>query len=84
MDVDELRGIELFTGLTDDQLSELAAGSYELEFDPGDVIFVEGERADEWWVLLDGSLDLVRKVGREDVVVARMDVPARWAGGFRA
>jgi signal transduction histidine kinase len=84
MDVDELRGIELFTGLTDDQLSELAAGSYELEFDPGDVIFVEGERADEWWVLLDGSLDLVRKVGREDVVVARMDVPGRWAGGFRA
>ena len=31
-----------------------------------------------------GSLDLVRKVGREDVVVARMDVPGRWAGGFRA
>src|SRR6185503_3218268 len=25
-----------------------------------------------------------RKVGREDVVVARMDVPGRWAGGFRA
>ena len=84
MDVDELRGIELFTGLTDDQLAELASGGYELEFDPGDVIFTEGDRADEWWVLLSGSLDLVRRVGREDVVVARMDVPGRWAGGFRA
>jgi signal transduction histidine kinase len=53
-------------------------------FATGDVVFTEGDHADEWWVLLSGSLDLVRKVGREDVVVARMDVPGRWAGGFRA
>src|SRR4051794_36894070 len=84
MDVDELRGIGLFTGLTDDQLTELAAGGDEIPFEPGDVLFTEGEHADEWWVLLAGSLDLVRKVGQEDVVVARMDVPGRWAGGFRA
>jgi signal transduction histidine kinase len=84
MDVEELRGIELFTGLTDDQLAELATGGDEVPFEPGDVVFTEGEHADEWWVLLEGSLDLVRRVGREDVVVARMDVPGRWAGGFRA
>jgi signal transduction histidine kinase len=84
MDVEELRGIELFTGLTDEQLSELAAGGDEVPFEIGDVVFAEGEHADDWWVLLAGSLDLVRKVGREDVVVARMDVPGRWAGGFRA
>jgi signal transduction histidine kinase len=84
MDVEELRGIELFTGLTDDQLTDLATGGDEVPFGPGDVVFTEGEHADEWWVLLEGSLDLVRKVGREDVVVARMDVPGRWAGGFRA
>jgi signal transduction histidine kinase len=84
MDVEELRSIELFTGLTDDQLADLATGGDEVPFEPGDVVFTEGDHADEWWVLLEGSLDLVRKVGREDVVVARMDVPGRWAGGFRA
>ena len=84
MDIEELRGIELFTGLTDDQLADLATGGDEVPFETGDVVFAEGEHADEWWVLLAGSLDLVRKVGREDVVVARMDVPGRWAGGFRA
>jgi signal transduction histidine kinase len=84
MDIEELRGIELFTGLTDDQLADLAARGDEVPFEPGDVVFTEGEHADQWWVLLEGSLDLVRKVGREDVVVARMDVPGRWAGGFRA
>src|SRR5690349_18491538 len=84
MDIEELRDIELFTGLTDDQLAELAAFGDEVPFENGDVLFTEGEHADEWWVLLSGSLDLVRKVGREDVVVARMDVAGRWAGGFRA
>jgi signal transduction histidine kinase len=84
MDVEELRGVDLFSGLTDDQLAELAEGGDEVPFDNGDVLFTEGDHADEWWVLLSGSLDLVRKVGREDVVVARMDVPGRWAGGFRA
>jgi signal transduction histidine kinase len=84
MNIEELRGIELFTGLTDDQLADLATGGDEVPFETGDVVFTEGEHADEWWVLLAGSLDLVRKVGREDVVVARMDVPGRWAGGFRA
>ena len=52
MDVDELRGIELFTGLTDDQLAELAAGGDEVPFEPGDVLFTEGDHADAWWVLL--------------------------------
>jgi signal transduction histidine kinase len=84
MDVDELRAIDLFAGLTDDQLAELSRDGNEVAFETGDVMFTEGDHADEWWVLLSGSLDLVRKVGREDVVVARMDVPGRWAGGFRA
>jgi signal transduction histidine kinase len=84
MDLEELRGIDLFAGLTDDQLTELDTGGDEVAFATGDVLFTEGDHADEWWVLLSGSLDLVRKVGREDVVVARMDVPGRWAGGFRA
>ena len=84
MEVEELRRIELFAGLSDDQLTELATGGDEVPFANGDVLFTEGDHADEWWVLLSGSLELVRKVGREDVVVARMDVPGRWAGGFRA
>jgi signal transduction histidine kinase len=84
MDVEELRGIDLFAGLNDDQLAELARGGEEVSFVPGDVVFTEGAHADEWWVLLAGSLELVRRVGGEDVVVAHMDRPGRWAGGFRA
>ncbi|HJY71938.1 MAG TPA: cyclic nucleotide-binding domain-containing protein, partial [Streptosporangiaceae bacterium] len=82
--LDELRSLELFGGLTDQQLSELVAGSTEISVRPGLELFREGEHADFWWVLLDGVVDLVRRVGREETVVAKMDVPGRWAGGFRA
>ena len=43
-----------------------------------------GRARDFWWVLVDGAVDLVRHIGREDTVVGKMDVPGRWAGGFRA
>jgi len=80
----ELRSLDLFDGLTDQQVSELAAGSTEVRVRPGLELFREGEHADFWWVLLDGAIDLVRRIGAEETVVARMDLPGRWAGGFRA
>jgi signal transduction histidine kinase len=80
----ELRPISLFEGLTDGQLADLAEGGAEVRIEPGIELFLEGERADFWWVLVDGAIDLVRHIGSEDTVVGRMDEPGRWAGGFRA
>jgi signal transduction histidine kinase len=84
MKVDDLRGLGLFAGLSDAQLGELLEGGTEVRIEPGVKLFTEGEHADYWWVLVDGAIDLSRHVGREDTVVGRLDVPGRWAGGFRA
>ncbi|HET7349897.1 MAG TPA: ATP-binding protein [Marmoricola sp.] len=84
MDVAELRKIEIFEGLTDDQLGELVAAGTEVPVVPGQVLFREGDAAEHWWLLLEGAVEIVRRVGREDVTVGHMDVPGRWAGGFRA
>jgi signal transduction histidine kinase len=84
MRADELRPLPIFDGLRDDQLAELAGAGTEVRIEPGVELFREGEHADFWWLLVEGAIDLVRHVGREDTVVARMDVPGRWAGGFRA
>jgi signal transduction histidine kinase len=84
MRVDDLRPLDLFHGLTDKQLAELIAGGTEVHIEPGVDLFTEGQHADFWWVLVNGTIDLVRRVGREDTIVARMDTPGRWAGGFRA
>jgi signal transduction histidine kinase len=80
----ELRSFSLFDGLTGDQLTELLDGSTEVRIQPGVDLFREGEHADFWWVLVDGAINLVRNNGREDTLVGKMDVPGRWAGGFRA
>ena len=84
MHVADLRSLSIFDGLTDDQLSDLIKSGSEVRVEAGVELFHEGEYADFWWVLIDGAIDLIRRVGREDTVVARMDVPGRWAGGFRA
>jgi len=84
MRADDLRAIDLFDGLTDRQLAELAEAGTEVRIEPGVDLFHEGDHADFWWVLVDGAIALVRHVGREDIVVGKMDVPGRWAGGFRA
>jgi signal transduction histidine kinase len=84
MNVDDLRGIPLFAGVTDAQLDELIDGSTEVAIEPGRDLFHEGEPADFWWVLVDGAIALHRKIGREDTVMGKIDVAGRWAGGFRA
>ncbi|MGY1779997.1 ATP-binding protein [Geodermatophilus sp. SYSU D01036] len=82
--VPALRGIGLFDGTDDDQLRTLAAVGTEVSFTGGDVLFVENAPAESWWVLLEGSIDLVRHLGSEETRLGVMDVPGRWAGGFRA
>ena len=84
MTVEDLRGIALFDGLSDGQLLELTAAGEELRFDPGAELFVQARPADYWWVLLEGAISLVRRVGHEETVLAVMDTPGQWAGGFRA
>ena len=84
MRADELRSLSIFDGLTDDQLTDLIKGGTEVSIEPGVDLFHEGDHADFWWLLIEGAIDLIRHIGREDTVVARMDVPGRWAGGFRA
>jgi signal transduction histidine kinase len=81
---DDLSEVRAHLALSDDQLDQLIGWGVELEIEPGQELFRHGDRADFWWVLIDGAIDLMRHIGPENVVVGRMDVPGRWAGGFRA
>jgi CRP-like cAMP-binding protein len=81
---DDLRAIALFDGLSDEQVAELAADGEELFVEEGKRLFEEGRPADYWWLLLDGNIDLVRRIGQEETVLATMRVRGQWAGGFRA
>ena len=84
MELHDLRRIGLFDGSDDEQLRALLAVGSEVPFECGDVIFQENHPAEFWWVLLDGSIDLLRHVGRDETQLGVMEGPGRWAGGFRA
>jgi CRP-like cAMP-binding protein len=84
MSVEDLRAIALFDGLSNDQLLELITVGEELRFNPGEELFHEAQPADYWWVLLEGSISLVRLVGHEETVLTVMETPGQWAGGFQA
>jgi signal transduction histidine kinase len=84
MRVEELRGFRLFDGLSDEQIGALVDGGSEERVEPGVELFHEGDHADSWWLLVEGAIELSRHVGHEIAVVGRIDVPGRWAGGFRA
>jgi hypothetical protein len=79
--IDDLRGVFLFAGLSDEQLHDLIAAGDEVHFGSGDVLFQEGEAADFWWVLVKGRVELLRRTRWEESV-ADDDRPGVWAGGF--
>jgi signal transduction histidine kinase len=82
--IDDLRPLFLFQRVRDEDLATLAAAGEDFTFVPGDVLFQQGALADHWWVLLEGRVDLVRRAGREESLVATMASPGQWAGGFKA
>ena len=84
MDLAELRRLSIFDGLDDAQLADLLAAATEQPTRRGELLFHEGRPADSWWVLLEGTVALVRQVGTEESVLGYMTEPGQWAGGFAA
>lgn len=81
---DELRAASLTGALDDDQLSALLAAGREVGFGADEELFHEGNPADVLWILLEGEVELSRRIAHEDVFMAMMNTPGQWAGGLTA
>jgi signal transduction histidine kinase len=84
MGFEDLRAISLFDGLTDEQVRQLHAAGEERRYAVGEELFREARPAVSWWVLLEGSISLLRHVGHEETLLGVMETPGQWAGGFQA
>ena len=60
-----LKKVDIFKGLDDAQLEQIASGCHEKEYQVGDRLFAEGEKADRAWIVMEGQVDL------------RFDLPGR-------
>jgi signal transduction histidine kinase len=82
-DPEELRTLFLFEKLTDDQLSRLCAEGHVETIEPGPV-FAEGDPASCFYVLIEGNVVTSRRVGSDDVEVARTGQRGVYSGAFMA
>src|ERR1700679_3864828 len=82
-DVDEVRSLFLFEKLNEEQLGRLCREGHVETIDPGWVLR-EGEPATSFYVLLDGSVALFRRVGTDDVEINRTGARGVYGGAFQA
>ena len=81
---DELRGSFLFESLTDEQLDWLIQHGTVETHDPGVNVYEQGDLALFFYVLLDGEIQLVKRLDGADVVLTTADQPGAYAGATRA
>ncbi len=81
--VDELRTLFLFEKLTDDQLQWLCERGHVELIGPGPV-YAEGTPATCFYVLLEGTVVLSRRVGTDDIEVGRTSSRGVYSGAFTA
>ncbi|MBO0808328.1 MAG: cyclic nucleotide-binding domain-containing protein [Actinobacteria bacterium] len=80
---EELRTLFLFEKLSDEQLAWLCREGEVVEVQPG-FVFREGEPAECFYVLMEGTVVLLRRVGSDDVEVNRTSDRGVYAGAFQA
>ena len=80
---DELRGLFLFEDLDAGQLAWVAENGDVVECPAGTEVSVEGEPAECFFVLLDGTMTMVRRVGGSEVETVRTDHRGVYSGAVQ-
>ena len=80
---DELRGLFLFEDLDPDQLAWVSANGDVVDCAAGTEVTVEGEPAECFFVLLDGTMTMFRRVGGSEVETVRTDARGVYSGAVQ-
>lgn len=62
--VDALRTIGLFGALPDEALALISAATSTVPYEPGQIVFAEGEPATALYVVIDGQFEVLHRGGR--------------------
>ncbi|SDU12554.1 ATP-binding protein [Jiangella alkaliphila] len=85
IDIEELRTLFLFEAMTPEQLEQVADAAEVRAYTAGATVYAEGEASDALWVLLDGTLRLMRHTDDDGAVtVNETDYRGSYAGAVRA
>jgi signal transduction histidine kinase len=75
-----LRSYPVFEALSDEQLEWLAPRAEEVRVPAGTVLFREGDPPQDFWVLIEGELEIRKLIAGADRVATNNATPGVWAG----
>src|SRR5262245_59774993 len=78
--IETLRPLFLFAGFTDEQLRWVAGAGEEVSVEPGHRVIAEGMPADAFYVLMEGTVQLTKRVAGREAVFATSSQPGVWVG----
>jgi signal transduction histidine kinase len=81
---EELHDCFLFEGLTDEQLDWLVEHGVVETYNAGVEVYGQNAPAESFYVLLDGEIQLVKRLDGADVVLTTASEPGAYAGATRA
>lgn len=80
IDTAALSRVPLFDGLPADEIERLATSLTIAAADAGTVLFHEGERGDQFYVLLDGQIEIIKALGTDDERLVGLRGPGEFVG----
>ena len=81
---EELRATFIFESLTDEQLDWLVERGTVETYPAGTIVYAQGAPAHFFFVLLEGEIDLLKRVDQSDVVLTTSSLPGSYGGAMRA
>ena len=69
-----LRRMPLFAAFSDEQLGDLQSQGKVIDAEPGDYLFHEGDAAKGLFLVLQGGLEILKKSGPQDVLIAHIPI----------
>jgi signal transduction histidine kinase len=69
LDIEDLRQVELFSTLTDEQLKWLCEQGKEVWLEPGEYHRRTGDPADQVFIMIDGEVQITQPVGNQEIVL---------------
>lgn len=75
-----LRKVPLFADLPEEDLSRLCQMVEEVHLSAGQVLFVEGSRAESAYILYEGELEIVKQAGGREVLIDVQHLPGTVIG----
>lgn len=71
----------IFPKLSDEQLQKLSECGVEVQLNPGDILFAEGDINYDFYVILEGEIKVTKKVGEKEVVLV-VHQPGEFTGNL--